>query len=303
MPVGTKATVKARRPGRAARRSARTIVLGNTYHLHFRPGEDADRRARRPARVHGVGRPDPHRLGRLPGLLAPRHAARGRTTTASRSAPSTTARPSASRPSSPRAIQARARLRHRDVPRHLPARRRPARRARGGRPPNDALGRSASATCRARPASSLRDHPGRPRHRAPPSLERRARRRSTSTATRSAASASARTAAPMFDATVARGVVPARREAALLHGHRRPRGRDRGDRARRRHVRLRPADPHGAHRQRAHAGRAAQPAERPLRPRSAPARRVLRAAPPARGSAARTSGISSTSRRFSAFAS
>ena len=28
-------------------------MLGNTYHLHFRPGEDADRRARRPARLHG----------------------------------------------------------------------------------------------------------------------------------------------------------------------------------------------------------------------------------------------------------
>ena len=77
MPVGTKATVKASTPTSCAR-SAPTIVLGNTYHLHFRPGRGRDRRARRPARLHGLGRADPHRLGRLPGLLAPRHADRRR---------------------------------------------------------------------------------------------------------------------------------------------------------------------------------------------------------------------------------
>src|SRR5215213_6365031 len=39
MPVGTKATVKATHPDEL-RALGTTILLGNTYHLHFRPGED-----------------------------------------------------------------------------------------------------------------------------------------------------------------------------------------------------------------------------------------------------------------------
>jgi queuine tRNA-ribosyltransferase len=39
MPVGTKATVKTVDP-EELRALGATIVLGNTYHLHFRPGED-----------------------------------------------------------------------------------------------------------------------------------------------------------------------------------------------------------------------------------------------------------------------
>ncbi len=39
MPVGTKATVKSVDPGELREVGAQ-IVLGNTYHLHFRPGED-----------------------------------------------------------------------------------------------------------------------------------------------------------------------------------------------------------------------------------------------------------------------
>jgi queuine tRNA-ribosyltransferase len=39
MPVGTKATVKSLHPDELRELGA-TIVLGNTYHLHFRPGED-----------------------------------------------------------------------------------------------------------------------------------------------------------------------------------------------------------------------------------------------------------------------
>jgi len=39
MPVGTKATVKTVDPGEL-RALGTTILLGNTYHLHFRPGED-----------------------------------------------------------------------------------------------------------------------------------------------------------------------------------------------------------------------------------------------------------------------
>src|SRR4029450_13225280 len=38
MPVGTKATVKSVDPDELRALGA-TIVLGNTYHLHFRPGE------------------------------------------------------------------------------------------------------------------------------------------------------------------------------------------------------------------------------------------------------------------------
>ena len=39
MPVGTKGTVKSLHP-EEVRAVGATIVLGNTYHLHFRPGED-----------------------------------------------------------------------------------------------------------------------------------------------------------------------------------------------------------------------------------------------------------------------
>ena len=39
MPVGTKATVKSVDPDELRALGA-SIVLGNTYHLHFRPGED-----------------------------------------------------------------------------------------------------------------------------------------------------------------------------------------------------------------------------------------------------------------------
>src|SRR5215213_9835895 len=39
MPVGTKATVKTVDPDELRTLGA-TIILGNTYHLHFRPGED-----------------------------------------------------------------------------------------------------------------------------------------------------------------------------------------------------------------------------------------------------------------------
>ena len=40
MPVGTKATVKGVLP-RELRAARRDILLGNTYHLHLRPGEDS----------------------------------------------------------------------------------------------------------------------------------------------------------------------------------------------------------------------------------------------------------------------
>ena len=39
MPVGTKATVKSLHPDEVRALGA-SVILGNTYHLHFRPGED-----------------------------------------------------------------------------------------------------------------------------------------------------------------------------------------------------------------------------------------------------------------------
>ena len=80
----------------------------------------------------------------------------------------------------------------------------------------------------------------------------------------------------MFETTAwAAELLPAG-QAALLHGHRRPGGRARGDRPRRRHVRLRAADADRAHRKRADVGGTPEPPERPLRPRPAPAGRGLR---------------------------
>ena len=54
MPVGTKGTVKSLDPDEL-RAVGSQIILGNTYHLHFRPGDDADRGARRAARASPAG--------------------------------------------------------------------------------------------------------------------------------------------------------------------------------------------------------------------------------------------------------
>ena len=67
MPVGTKGTVKGLTPG-DLREVGAGIVLGNTYHLYLRPGSDLIKEA---GGLHAfMGWPYPHRLGRLPGLLA-----------------------------------------------------------------------------------------------------------------------------------------------------------------------------------------------------------------------------------------
>jgi queuine tRNA-ribosyltransferase len=68
MPVGTYGTVK----GVTARRSRprREIILGNTFHLFLRPGLEV---IGAHGGLHGFARwdkPDPHRLRRLPGVLA-----------------------------------------------------------------------------------------------------------------------------------------------------------------------------------------------------------------------------------------
>ena len=97
MPVGTQGTVKGVDAGRL-RETGAQMILANTYHLRSAPGRADRRRARRPARVHGLGRADPHRQRRLPGLQ-PRRPHDGRRSRASSSARTSTARASSSRPS------------------------------------------------------------------------------------------------------------------------------------------------------------------------------------------------------------
>ena len=60
MPVGTAGTVKAMTADQV-RATGASIVLGNTYHLMLRPGAERVERARRPAPLHGLARPDPDR--------------------------------------------------------------------------------------------------------------------------------------------------------------------------------------------------------------------------------------------------
>ena len=77
MNVGTQAAIKG---GVSAidlkERLGTQIELSNTYHLHLRPGDDVVRANGRPAQVHALGRTDPDRLRRLPGVLAGRDCGR-----------------------------------------------------------------------------------------------------------------------------------------------------------------------------------------------------------------------------------
>ena len=290
MPVGTKGTVKTLHPDEVRDLGAQ-IVLGNTYHLHFRPGDELVARPRRPAPLHVVGRADPHRLRRLPGLLAARH------------------------------DRAR-RRRGRHVPQRLRRRRR-----RGSRPSSRsasrrtsaATSRCASTRCRRRTcrgASSKRRcaarprgpsgsvdapraegqlrfgiTPGRRRPGAAPALDRGDRgdrlRRQRDRRARDRRGPRR----DVRDDRLGDGAAP-RRQAAVLHGDRRP-GRDpRGDRGGDRHVRLRPADAHRPHRQRA--DRRAAGSTSATRASRATSHRSRRAATalPAPASPARTSGTS-----------
>ncbi len=80
---------------------------------------------------------------------------------------------------------------------------------------------------------------------------------------------------PMFDATTeAAGFLPEDKPRYFM-GIGDPEGVLEVDRARRRHVRLRPADAHRAHRQRPHERRPPQPSQRSLRRRRAPPGRRL----------------------------
>ncbi len=137
------------------------IVLGNTFHLWLRPGLDVIARPRRPAPLHGLGRADPHRLRRLPGVQ-PRRAAQDHR--GGREVPVAGQR----RPPVPDAggidaHPARAELRHRDDLRRmhaLPGR--PRAEARGLDAPVAALGaRAARARARRQPERAVRHRPGR----------------------------------------------------------------------------------------------------------------------------------------------
>src|SRR4030095_3139822 len=68
MPVGTKATVKMLDP-EEVRSLGAEIVLGNTYHLHFRPGEDVIDELGGPHAVLGWGGPIPSDPGGVQGFL------------------------------------------------------------------------------------------------------------------------------------------------------------------------------------------------------------------------------------------
>ena len=76
MPVGTYGTVKAMSPDELETVGAQ-IVLGNTYHLWLRPGQEVVARPRGAPPLHGLAAADPDRLRRVPGL-EPRPAAKVR---------------------------------------------------------------------------------------------------------------------------------------------------------------------------------------------------------------------------------
>ena len=158
MPVGTRRRSKASTPTTA--RPRRAILLANTYHLLFRPGEERGRRARGPAPLHGVGGADPHRQRRVPGLLAAGHDPRRRGEGVTFRSGSTV---ELERFTPELAVRSRRRSgRTSRCASTLPARRRAAARPRGSGSPDDALGetpagraaagrQSCSASCRGRP--------------------------------------------------------------------------------------------------------------------------------------------------------
>ena len=271
MPVGTKATVKSARSRRAA--DARGADHPRQHLPPALPARRrADRGARRPARASsGWDGPILTDSGGFQVFSL-------RDTLLAVDDDGVTFRsvydgaPPASRRSW-RPDPAQPRLGHRDVPRHLPARGR--RRAPSSSGP---CGRTTLWARRQREAErapgqlALRDRAGRRPTRSCGAARSRRSSRSASTATRSAGSRSARAArrcsrrpdwaAPLLPADRPRYFMGIGDAEGILDVIER---RDR-------HVRLRPADPDRPHRLGAHAGRPAQPAQRPLRPRPAAAR-------------------------------
>ena len=297
MPVGTAATVKAVTTDQL-RSAGADIVLANTYHLMLRPG------AERIARLGGLhsfmrwDRPDPHRFRRLPGH-EPRQAAqdhrrgrhlpvayrRGRASSSRRSAPS--------RSSACSAADIQMQL---DECIALPATREDIERAvdRSLR-----LGRALQAGLRGRRAGRARPCSASCRAAPMPACARDPRTRWwpwTFAATPSAAWRSARAEAAMLDTPGPdRAAACQRDKPRYLMGVGTPLDLIESRGARRRHVRLRAADPLRPARAGLHLGRQGQPAERPAR-RGCRARSIRPAAARPRATTAAPTCTTSSSR-------
>ena len=287
MPVGTKASVKAMLPGELRDLGA-TIVLGKRLPPALPPGGRADRRARRPAPVQRLGRADPHRFRRFPGVFAAPHRRRASTTRECASGRSTTAPSSTSPPSWPCAIQ---RLLGSDIAMAFdecpPAGvdRGPYR---GRRAPHRHLGAAEPRPAAGRGPARIRDRPGRHRP-GSAAAQRRGHPRGGVRRLRRGRALGGRGARPdARDAGRDRRDAPGR-PAPLPDGGRRPAGPRGGDRPRRGHVRLRASHPARAHRLGPRSRRADQPAKRRICRRSAGRSSKAAPVPPAPASRAPTS--------------
>ena len=266
MPVGTQATVKGLTPDQLEAAGARDHPrqhLSSRFAARRRP----HRRAGRAASLHALGRPDPHRQRRLPGLQ-PRpdpqdHRPRRRLPLAHRRrAAGTDAGTGRRHPGKPR-------LRHRHVPRRMPA-------VPGTAPDVSARGR-ATARCSG-PSAAARPIAGpirrcSPSCRAAPDLDLRGRCAEALAALDFPGYALGgfsvgETPEQMVAALGAAAAAAAGRQTALSHG-RRPAARPpRRRRARHRYVRLRAADAQRPQRLRLHRRRAAAPPQRLSQARS-----------------------------------
>ena len=255
MPVGTKATVKTLHPDEVRDLGAQ-ILLGNTYHLHFRPGDELIRDLGGLHRFMALGR---RRSSPTPAASrSSRCATRSRasTTTASRSAASTTARERASRPSSPRAIQANLGSDIAMCLDQVPPAGVARARARGCRAPDDRCGRERQ---RDAPRAEGQLRFGITQGGVDPELRRRSTEEIAEldfdgNAIGGLAIGEDRDA--MFETTDwAAALLPADKPRYFM-GIGDPEGILEVIEAGRRHVRLRPPDAHRPHRQRAHVARA-----------------------------------------------
>ena len=220
-----------RRRSRASTRRAARARRPDRPRQHVPPplpaGRGRDRRARRPAPLHGLGRPDPDRLGRLPGLLAARHAARRRRRRRHlplglrRRAGALHARARGGDPGASSARTSRcASTSARPQACRAPSWRRPSAGRRSGR-------RASATAPRAAGQLRLRDRAGRGSTRSSAAARSRRSRRSASTAIAlGGLSVGEHARGDARGGRLGRAAAP-RRRAALLHGHRRPGGHPR----------------------------------------------------------------------------